>query len=198
MNFTQSFIENTLMLLLTAGLTGVLVPLLFRSIDQRRNREEKVLEADLARQSKIIDAQVKLLEDLSGLLWEYEILLVAVPYWRQFPERNMYPAALKAYEENKGKSLGRIRAEISKSLRLVPQDVFQELWGLYQQLLPWDLELTQLAASEGHHDRADEWRKLHQYALNDLAKIIDATIDKLASELDLKASKSGQVPTEEA
>jgi hypothetical protein len=196
---SQDFIENAVILLLTASLTGVLVPLLFRRIDERRNREQKEFEAELSRQSKIIDAQVRLLEDLSGLLWQYQLLLIQVPYYRQFPERSLYPAALKAYEENSGKLLSKIRAEISKALRLTPHSIYQELKDLYyQQLLELDLEVTQLAASdEKQQDRTGEWRKLNRYAVYELSEIVDNIVNRLASELNLKASTFNHASREE-
>jgi hypothetical protein len=198
MTFNQAFIEKAVLLFLTAALTGILVPLLLRYIDARRNREHKMFEAELSRQSKIIDSQVKFLEDLSSLLWEYQLLLIAVPYYRQFPERDLFPAALKAYEENAGRLLGKIRAEISKSLRLTPYPIYQEIKKLYyQQLLSIDLKVSQLAAwdaSNQQNKTAGEWQKLNRYAVSELSETVDDFIDKLASELQLKATNSTQAP----
>lgn len=190
---SQSFIENVVILLFTASLTGVLVPLLFRRIDEQKNREQKIFEAELSRQNKIIEAQVKLLEDLSALLWEYQLLLIEVPYCRQFPERNLYPAALKKYEENSGRLLSKIRAEISKALRLTPYNIYEELKKFYyQQLLQLDLTVSQLATSDTRkQDKIGEWEQLNRYAVGDLSEIVDNIIDKLASELSLKAGASG-------
>ncbi len=193
--FSEKFIENALSLLLTAVLTGVLVPLLFRRIDHRRNREQKVFEANLSRQNKVIDSQVKLLEDLSSLLWEYQMLFIEVPYVRQFPKRDLYSAAIKAYEENSGKLLGRIRAEISKSIRLVSPQVYQQLKDLYyKDLLSVDLKLGQLITnnneSEGY---THEWNDVLTYVRDNLADKVDAIIDNLASELKLKTAR-GKVP----
>ncbi len=200
MTLSQSFIENAVILSLTAGLTGVLVPLLFGLIDERRKKEQKIFDAELSRQSKIIDAQVKLLEDLSSLVWEYQLLLIEVPYYRQFPERDRYAPALRAYEENAGKLLGRIRAEISKALRLTPSSIYQEWKELYyEELLPLDLRLSQLATSDKRNqDKTGEWSKLLQYSVNELSEIVDKIIDKLANELELKARKSTQAPGKDA
>lgn len=186
---SQSFVENLILLLVTLGLTGVLVPLLFRLIDERKKQEQKEFDAELARQSQIIDAQVKLVEDLSGLLWEYQLLLIAVPYYRQFPKRNRYPIALNAYEERAGELLGRIRAEISKALRLTPPSLYRELKELYyNELLQLDLKVSELALGDDRGlDRAAEWQKLNRYAVQELAERVDTLIDRLATELDLKA-----------
>ena len=72
MDLNADFVEKLVLLFLTAGLTGFLVPLLFRRIDERKHRQQKLYEADLARQAKIIDAQVKLIEDLAELVWDYQ------------------------------------------------------------------------------------------------------------------------------
>jgi hypothetical protein len=199
MTFSQDFIEKAVILLLTAGLTGILVPLLFRLIDARRNKEQKIFEAELSRQSKIIDSQVKLLEDLSSLLWEYQLLLIAVPYYRQFPERDLFPAALKAYEENAGKLLSKIRAEISKALRLTPYPIYQEIKEFYyKQLLSLDLKVSQLATSDARNqDKTGEWHKLNNYAVSELSEIVDNLINKLANELKLKATNFTKAPGED-
>jgi DNA-binding transcriptional ArsR family regulator len=192
MSLSTGFFENTVMLLMTAVLTSVLVPLLFRRIDERRNQKQKIFEAELSRQSKIIDAQVELLDNLSNLLWEFQLLLISVPYYHQFPERNLYPIALKNYEENSSKLLSKIRAEISKALRLTPPSIYQELKKLYyQKLLPLDLELSQLALRDKKQQgKISEWRKLNHYAVHELSEDVDNIIDKLANDLNLKARSS--------
>jgi hypothetical protein len=186
---SQSFVETLILLLLTLGLIGVLVPFLFWRIDERKKREQKAFEADLARQGQILDAQVKLVKDLSDLLWEYQLLLVAVPYYRQFPKRNRYPIALNAYEERAGELLVRIRAEISKALHLTPPSLYQELKDLYyNELLQLDLKVSELALGDDRGlDRAAEWQKLNHYAVQELAERVDKLIDRLATELALKA-----------
>jgi type II secretory pathway pseudopilin PulG len=186
---SQSFIENTIVLLLTAALTGVLVPYLFRLIDEQKNKEQKIFEAEISRQTKIIEAQVKLLEDLSNLIWEYQLLLIEVPYFRQFDRDELYPNAVKIYDENSGRLLGKIRAEISKALRLTPYSIYEELKKLYyDELLQVDLKVSQLATSDKKKkDRTGEWRDLNHYAVYELSEKVDKIIDKLACELNLKA-----------
>ncbi|WP_299679710.1 hypothetical protein [uncultured Dokdonia sp.] len=193
--FSEKFIENVLSLVLTAILTGILVPLLFRWIDHRRNREQKIFEATLSRQNKIIDSQVKLLEDLSCLLWEYQLLFINVPYFKQFSKRDLYIAAVKEYIENSGEILGNIRAEISKSIRLVSPTSHQQLKDMYyKDLLPIDLELNQLIDQDTKDKKhAKDWENLQIYVRDDVAKKVDEIIDYLANELQLKLSKEEKV-----
>ena len=77
MSFSQDFLERVLLLMLTAGGTGFLIPYVLKvvderkaqkqkEIDDRRLREQKLYEAALLRQNKIIDAQVQLLDNLGS------------------------------------------------------------------------------------------------------------------------------------
>jgi hypothetical protein len=95
MSLSADLIEKVLLLLLTAGLTGLVAPLVVGRINEQRKRTQTVFEVELARQQRIVDAQVALLEALCRLLWQYQLLLVAVPYWRQFPQRERYAERMR-------------------------------------------------------------------------------------------------------
>jgi hypothetical protein len=99
----------------------------------------KIFEADLTRQSKIIDEQGALVQRLSSLLWEFQLTLIGPLYYGQSVFRrevagvddqdSATPTALKPYEDaaknyltNAGRLLGSIRAEIGGAMRLVPFD----------------------------------------------------------------------------
>ncbi len=187
MDLSADFVEKLVLLFLTAGLTGFLVPLLFRRIDERKHRQQKLYEADLARQAKIIDAQVKLIEDLAELVWDYQLLLAAVPYYRQFEGRDLYPPALEAYEKNAIPLLGRIRAEISKSLRLTLPATYERLKAFYyKQLLELDLKVSVLAQKDkAGEDVGADWSKLLRFVVDELSEIVDKIIADLAEELEL-------------
>ena len=49
----QSFIQNILLLLLAAALTGFLVPFIKAKIDNKDSQRQKIFEADLDQQKKI-------------------------------------------------------------------------------------------------------------------------------------------------
>jgi|GEM_PF-4856469 len=74
MNLSHDFYEKLILFILTAAITGVFVPLLFKWRDERKLGEQKAHEAQLARQGKIIEAQVALLENLAKQLWEFQNL----------------------------------------------------------------------------------------------------------------------------
>jgi hypothetical protein len=193
MQLSQGFIETIVTLLVTALVTGFLIPYLLKKIDERKLRqqkevderklrEQKEFEAALARQGKVIEAQVQLLEKLTELLWEYQLLAIAVTYYHSYSDQKLYAAALERYHANVGSVLGKIRAEISKSLRLASLDTYQELKKLYyDHLINLDLRLRQLV--EGA--KAD-WHGVNQFAVFELSNIVDAALNKLAQELLLK------------
>jgi hypothetical protein len=43
-------------------------------------------------------------------------------------------------------------------------------------------------SDERQQDKTSEWNELNQYAVGELSEIVDTIIDKLASELNLKAN----------
>lgn len=123
-----AFVGNLIIVLITAAL----IPLIFRFIDDRkaarqrtedglRQRKQMVFEADLSRQSKVLEAQVLFLEQLAELLWKYQLVGIAVSYYHQFGLGDRYHEATRQYLDEVGTLLGRVRGEISKSCVYVPK-----------------------------------------------------------------------------
>ncbi len=192
---STSFLEKALLLLLTAGLSGLLIPLITSEVAHRNMKEQKQLEAQLARQASVIEAQVQLLETLADLLWEYQLLAIDVSYYRFAKDENLYRAAAKKYDNRSASLLSRIRAEISKSLRLSAPQMYERLKGLYnKELLGLDLRLRNLM--EGHKN---DWSAFNQYAVWELSETVDNVLNDLAADLELKApvKESEENPGEE-
>ena len=189
---TQDFFEKAVLLALTALVTGFAVPFILKRIEERRARDQKRFEADLARQNKLIDAQVKLIEDLATLLWEFQLSFIAVTYYSLLnPE--LYDASLKTYEDQSIVVLGKIRAEISKSIRLVPEETYAMLKELYyDELLGIDTRLSTLTRQKGSRAASAEgWHALNTYAVYTLSEKVDGAIDRVAAELQLKSGRGG-------
>jgi type II secretory pathway pseudopilin PulG len=172
MKISQELIEKVVLLILAAVLTGFLLP----------------YEASLARQSKIIDAQVQLLESLASLLWEYQLLAIEVSYFHPIEQMALYSAASEQYEQKTSTTFAKIRAEISKALHLTSAETYENLKQLYyEQLLPLDVSLSRLMREQlSATVRVAGWGDFNKYAVYTLADIIDGTLDKLAGELRLK------------
>ena len=142
---SESFIETLLVLAVTATLTGILVPLVKARMDDRRLREQQTFEATLARQSKIIESQAKLLNHLAETLWQLRMLMMELVFHRVQRPYERYRAALAAYEDSAWDLFARFRTEISEARRLTSPETHGKLKNLYYEtLIPLDRELYEL------------------------------------------------------
>jgi len=199
-------VNGLILLLATALVSGLLAPWVVDRIQTRNQRRLKVFESDLTRQSRIIDEQGAMIQRLSGLLWEFQLSLIAPLYYGQpglrrysvrdrpasptaAPEATVQPYedAVRTYLANSSRMLGAIRAEIGGAVRLVPLDQWTNLKDLYyQELLRLDLEVTQLILGGPTEENAALWQRTQSHVLRDLAMALDETIDGLAGALGLK------------
>lgn len=196
MDSNQKFLESVILLLLTAGLSGFLIPYILKQIDERKLKEQKKIderrlqeqkefEAELARQSKVIEAQAQLLENLIQQLWEFQLLALAVSYYKLNRNPSKYELALDEYDEKAWMYFGKIRTEISKAARLTSNNTYQILLNLYTDwLIKSDVKLITLARSDAPHQ---EWKMHHDYVFETLSNRIDEIVSLLAEELRLSS-----------
>ncbi|HEX8772969.1 MAG TPA: hypothetical protein VF735_05140 [Pyrinomonadaceae bacterium] len=198
MNFSQTFFENIVLLILTTLLVSFGVPYVFKIIDERKLRERKEVEeiklreqkrfeAELARQGKIIEAQSKFLDDLSQLLWKWRYMAKKLAHYGAAEYEERYEIAKKEYDENVWDLLHQIRIEISRSRRLVSEQAYNNLSELYDYIAEIDEEIYDLIKKGMLNKEVAEMA----YALSDrvtseATEMIDSSIDSLASELKLK------------
>lgn len=188
---SPSFIEKSLLLLATAALTGILVPEISSRMAHDRTKEQLNLEAGLARQDKIIEAQSALYDRVADLVWEFHLLNVNVSFRRFLDDPAKYAEAVDRYAKESAGLLGRIRAEISKSRRLAGPAGYGLLLQLYEkELLPRDAILEALIAQK-EPDRP-AWQTHHQAMLSTVLTAIDSTLEKLAAEMTLTAPGAGK------
>lgn len=200
----SSFEQSVILLLMTAGLTGIGAPFILRKVDERRDRRQgqlneerlraqKVFEADLARQSKTIDAQVALLETLSKMVWDFQMLSLEPSYYALSRDEARYKDAVQRYEVESWAWLGQVRAEISKARRLVSPGLFEQLLSYYYDtLIQMDMELSDLIrkAATGKwpasvEAMAEAWRRNHSAIFTGLAEKNDELLGNLAEEFRL-------------
>jgi len=193
MSFSQNFLEGLLLLLSTAALSGFLVPYVLKqidarklkeqkAIDERKNREQKEFEADLARQSKVLEAQAQLLESLAKQLWEFQLLAMAVSYYKFHHDEVKYKKALQEYDEKAWMYFGTIRTEISKASYLTSSETRHTLLGLYtKELISLDSSLMRLVREDANHE---EWTANYN-VYGSIGNKTDQVLDLLAEELRL-------------
>jgi hypothetical protein len=183
--FDESFVQGLLLLLATAGLTGLLVPLIKGRIDDRKLREQKVFESELARQGKVIDAQAQLLDDLSQQLWAFLLASLEVTYYAVQNNEEKFANAWKSYDEHSWKYFGSIRATISRARRLTSPQTHDAFLAVYDKwFMDFDLQLSNLARAGT--SRPDAWSALHARIYDEGVPLIDGALADLARELKLE------------
>jgi len=131
-----------------------------------------VFEAELQRQQEIVAAQAKLLERLSALLWEFQLLNYDVFFYHETEDKDAYQKAASKYQDKASEILGQIQAELSASRRLVSPAMHKKLKELYYgTLIRADMNAEFLIRKNPRSlltDKGDSETKIDE-ALKDLA-----------------------------
>ena len=186
MKLSQDLLEKVSLLVLTALLTGLLIPYVLKSVDEARRTEQKLLEADLARQSKLIEAQAEFLDELTDTLWSLRYLTIRVAYYGQNAQ-DKYVAAVSDYENQIWDVLFELRKQTSKSRRLVSEKTYKRLVELYDRIVgELDSELREAIAKLDRAERVAALAKLNERLRWQETKNLDDVIDTIAAEVGLK------------
>jgi hypothetical protein len=184
MTISESFVQQVTLLVLGALITGFGVPYVLRLIDARKMREQKKLEAELARQAKLLDAQSALLDEITRLVWAWRYLSKQVVYYGSRGDNDRYMAAKAKYEDGVWGLLDGLRTQISKARRLVSEAAFERLNDLYGYVVhDVDLKVSDLAG-RAELDRA-ACSVLAQRFSAEVSGRLDDAIFELACELRL-------------
>jgi hypothetical protein len=187
MIFDQKFVQGLILLLLTAILTGLVVPYILRVVDTRKAREQKDREAELARQAKVVEAQAKFLDDLSNYLWRWRYLCIRLAYQGGRSDAERYADAEGEYEKSIFEVFCLVRNEISRSRRLVSESAYHRLLDLYEKdLVPLDNRISDIRDKDPGILRAAEFRRLNEDIYHTVSTRIDGMLNELANELQLR------------
>ncbi|HVG17124.1 MAG TPA: hypothetical protein VM935_19280 [Chitinophagaceae bacterium] len=115
---SESFIEKVLLLVLTIVLSGFLIPYITNWIQSRKSKNEVVLQA----QSKLID-------DVSKTLMAYETLLIDISWYKTESGKSeaMYKKALDRYSEQSVGLLTDWRVESIRAKQLASESIGNQL-----------------------------------------------------------------------
>jgi hypothetical protein len=184
--FNQDFLEKVVILLLTALLTGLLAPYVLKRVDEARGVQQKIFEADLARQAKVIEAQSKFLDEITETLWSWRYLSMKVAYYGMGDQGPLYAAARKDYELQIWDVLSKLRSQINKSRRLASEEAYKTLVSLYDRIVEIDAQLSQAASESPTPKQSEELARLNTLTRWEMTKKLDDVVDLLAKELRLK------------
>src|SRR5689334_4757017 len=141
MSYRPDLFENVFLILFTATLTGLLVPIIKAKMDQNRFREQKAFEQQLYIQSMRIETQTKFLDELAQSLWEFQLLATEPAYLRLQGNKDGGEDSSRKYDEKALALLTKIRSQVGKARTLASSGVYDRLLKLYQALStridPW-------------------------------------------------------------
>jgi hypothetical protein len=148
---SESFLEKFILLLLTAFLSGLIIPYVTTEIQRNKARNDIVLQA-----------QNRLLEDVSRTLLIYETLLLDVS-WFKTPSGNneqMHQKAFERYQERAVDLLSEWRVESVKAKTLVSIEMSEKLDSFQVKMFRLqDTPMNKLYREKGS---VSEWQELHK------------------------------------
>ncbi len=181
--YSKSFIESVLLLILTAILTGFLVPYISSKLAYRKFKEQKLFEAEIARQSKIIESQNELLVELERLITAFRYRGVNIIWSAKSPAE--YQESRKSYEDNAWKFFIDMETAIGKASRLTSPDVYKELEKFYNEIKNLDMTLVKLLKRDA---AAEEFKEIMPKFGHECRKNLKKMLDMLAQDYGLSKS----------
>jgi hypothetical protein len=185
----EAFLQGLLLLIATAALTGLLVPVVKARLDERRYRDQKVFESELARQAKIIDAQAAFLDELSDLVWGFLLRALALTYYAERRDAAKLEEAWMRYDAEAWPFYARLQVETSKAQRLTTAEIKDELEGLRDWFMSFDFELAR-AYEAGADALASSERRQR---INEGVARVERALTGVAQELRLAPSPVSEV-----
>jgi hypothetical protein len=197
---SESFVEKALLLALTACLSGLLVPIISQRLDHQRLqqdqreadqrlRNQKVFEADLARQKSVIEMQQAFLEGLEKSIFDFHAQAAAVAWYKtQQKNPTRYREALKAYDTGSWQFMAQMHAALSKGQRLTPKDAYKNLEQHQREWEDLDVELVRLTQRDASEQ---EWYAMLEH-LNGQALAAGKILDTVATAYGLVPSRIAQ------
>jgi hypothetical protein len=167
-----------------------LVPIVKGRLDDRKFREQRIFESRLARQGKVIDAQAKLLDDLSELFTGFLLLMLSITFYASHENAVKADKAFRDYDEKAWEYFMKLRVEIDKAQRLTSTVMYEALTAVYREFFQaFDLELVQAAANTPIDSFV--WKVLHDKIQLEGKPRVNAVLADLAAELRLTSEAVG-------
>ena len=183
----SSFLQNVLLILLTAAVIGLAVPRIKAGMDLRYFREQKRHANELSRQSKVIEQQVKFLNKYSDGIWQFHYVFVKATYDFAFgADGGKFDELKSEYDKAIWLALLDFRRTISGAIYLLSESHYRRLLDLFDELVRKEADLT-LRMQTRMRFSGDDWRNYHENVSRELSTRFDEEILFLAHELRLNA-----------
>jgi hypothetical protein len=185
----NAFIRNVCLLLLTALLTGLLIPYLLKVVDDRKAMRQQEHASALTRQAKIIEDQAQFLNNLAEDLWKWRYMSIRLTYyggqgvWDRFEETD------DAYDREIWDVLHHIRSQIGRAKRLISDNAYRRLLSLYKDvIIDLDNKIRNARNEKSEFSKRAAFVELNEYIFENVTAKIDEELDKLSSEIRLKTT----------
>jgi len=187
----ESFIHKVVLLVITAGLTGLVIPIVNTQISEERSRRAELDAALVARKTSIIHSQEEYLHDLEETLFEFNMHAAAVPWYRcaQIDDAK-YAEARDAYDKEAWKFWQRMLVLMSKGRRLTSDKAFQAVKAHRTSWEHLDRDLIKMMGTP--NVTKDDWCKMLD-RVNDQAEASAALIDTLSIDYGLGGDHHARV-----
>ncbi len=170
---SEDFVGKAALLLLTAILSGLLVPLIVSSLQAKRSRNEAILQA-----------QAKLLDDVAEIMLRYETLALDVSWFKTGETANprLHEDAFKRYSEQVADLVARWRIQAVKARTLTSPNLREMIDAhLMDAFRQQDTPMNQLHGSQAN---GDSWQKQHLTNVKMLENT-NKLIEQIAKDLKL-------------
>jgi len=181
---SQSFVEKATLLLLTVLLSGYMVPFLIARYNNEAAIRQKSEDLARSKNDAILQAQSKLLEDLSTVILTYETLALDVS-WYKTPngkDDGMYRKAYERYSERIVDLLSGWRSLIAKSQMLTSPAVSAKIAAF--QLKVFEQQDGALVALNRNGGTPEQWMAQHNRSVGMLEEA-NGLISEIMSDLRL-------------
>ena len=169
----ETFLQNLTLLLVTALLSGLIIPYLSEK-NQRINTRNEIL----------LQSQNKLLEDLSKTLLTWEVLLGDISWFGTSTVNNplMQQKAFERYSERSVELFAELKIEVLKAKNLAPPEISARINKFQDNILDsQDTRMNKLYIDKG---ATAEWDKLHDTNVRMISEAEDL-LSQLAIDMKL-------------
>lgn len=185
--------EATIIAALIAGLLGgVLGNVVKAALDERSGNRRLRFERELTRQERIIQAQVDLLETLTSSVWEWRYCAVRLAYEGASSIDGAPPDSLKQYRDQRWAELHALRTYASRARRLMTDDAYRSVIGLYDQAVEYDRRLEAASANADAVRRMLLFSDINQELITEATDRIENVLLVLSREFKLVAQAAAK------
>jgi hypothetical protein len=158
---SESFVEKLMLLLITAALSGLLLPYVLTRYNNSVAARQKAADIARSKNESILQAQAKLVEDLAAVVLTYETLALDVTWFRTSvaKDEKMYQRAYERYSDRIVDLISTWRSLTARSQTLTSPSVSVKIGDFLARV--FSEQDTPLVALSRANASEKEWEDQH-------------------------------------